>query len=273
MESSGSDTEIVVHSGKSQLGTAINFKQYVSTDNQKMITIIGEYHNFNFNCANNKDISQYCLERVKENTNCNILLEYSKYDDPKTIGSETINSTYKKLVKHKKKKHIFPVDFRTLFLKVEGQSNLYDIIWKEGDFTKDKILEDYINPFFKSSNKILKIDEEDYSFESYNNIYRYIINVIAPEFNFINDYLDTFDIGPLQKELRTTWNKVMDIGIMIHILKNNESDEYIVIAGDRHCQNLETMLNTYFHSQFRLVHSQTYSENKCIQLNGTYKIN
>ena len=129
---------IVRHIGKSQLGSAINFKQYLF--NNKIITIIGEYHNYDFNCFNNKDISQYCLERVKNNSNCSILLEYSKYDDPKTIGSTTINQTYKKLAKYKKQKHIVPVDFRTLFLKYEGQSKLYDTKWTvEDKWTKSKI--------------------------------------------------------------------------------------------------------------------------------------
>lgn len=263
--------KIVRHVGKSQLGSAINFKQYLFKDNQKMITIIGEYHNHDFNCFNNKDISQYCLERVKNNSKCSILLEYSKYDDPKTIGSTTINSTYKKLVKHKKQKHIVPIDFRTLFLKAEGQSKLYDSIWDEKTWTKSKILKSYINPFFNKAKKILKIDRKKYSDQSYKNIYLYILNVIAPQFNLIADNLDQFEIKPLQQELRIVWNKVMDIGILIHILSNDTTDEYIVIAGNRHCKNLERMLDVDFHSEFKLLHSQSYVENKCIELNGTYK--
>lgn len=263
---------IVSHIGKSQLGSAINFKQYVFNNNHKIITIIGEYHNYDFNCVNNKDISDYCVERVNNNSNCRILLEYSKYDDPKTIGSTTINSTYKKLLKHKKQKHIIPVDFRTLFLKSDGQSKLYDIKWeKEGHLNKNKILKAYINSFFVKAKKILTISPKKYNPESYRNIYRYISTVIAPEFNFINDNFDRFDIGPLQEELRLVWNKVMDIGILIQILKKDTTDEYIVIAGNRHCNNIQRMLELYFHSEFKLIHSQTYTESKCIQLNGTYK--
>ena len=263
-------SKIVRHIGKSQLGSAINFKQYLFSDNQKIITIIGEYHNYDFNCFNNKDISEYCLERVKKNSKCSILLEYSKYDDPKTIGSTTINSTYKKLAKHKKQKHIVPIDFRTLFLKFEGQSKLYDTKWSN-KWTKNKILKEYIQPFFNKSKKLLKIDKKKYSEQSYKNIYLYIFNVIAPQFNFIADNLDNFKIEPLQEELRLLWNKIMDIGIMIHILSKDTTDEYIVIAGNRHCKNIERMLDVNFHSEFKLVHSQSYESNKCIELNGTYK--
>lgn len=262
---------IIRHIGKSQLGSAINFKQYLF-GNQKIITIIGEYHNYDFNCVNNKDISDYCLERVKNNSNCSILLEYSKHDDPKTIGSTTINATYKKLVKSKKQKHIVPVDFRTLFLTVNGQSKLYDEKWIDNKkLTKNKILKAYINPFFNKAKKILKLNPKKYSSESYRNIYLYIFNVIAPQFNFIRDNLSSFELAPLQEELRVIWNKVMDIGILIHILKKDTADEYIVIAGNRHCKNIERMLDVDFHSEFKLVHSQSYTENKCIQLNGTYK--
>lgn len=268
-----SSSKIVRHIGKSQLGSAVNFKQYLFSNNQKIITIIGEYHNYDFNCLNNKDISQYCLERVKNNSKCSILLEYSKYDDPKTIGSTTINATYNKLVKHKKEKHIVPVDFRTLFLKPQGQSQLYDTRWSSSDnkWTKNKILKAYINPFFNKAKKILKIDRKKYTDESYKNIYLYILNVIAPQFNFISDNLRRFEIEPLQEELRLVWNKVMDIGILIHILSKDNTDEYIVIAGNRHCKNIERMLDVDFHSDFKLLHSQSYVENKCIELNGTYK--
>lgn len=267
---------IVRHIGKSQLGSAINFKQYLFgyPDNQKIITVIGEYHNYDFNCLNNKDISQYCLERVKNNSKCSILLEYSKHDDPKTIGSTTINATYKKLAKHKKQKHIVPVDFRTLFLKANGQSKLYDIKWSlepTEKWTKNKILKAYINPFFNKAKTILKLNPKNYSDESYKNIYIYILNVIAPQFNFINDNLERFELDPLQEELRQVWNKVMDIGILIHILKKDTADEYIVIVGNRHCKNLERMLDVDFHTEFKLVHSQSYVANKCIELNGTYK--
>jgi hypothetical protein len=265
---------IVRHIGKSQLGSAINFKQYLFSNNEKIITVIGEYHNYDFNCINNKDISQYCLERVKNNRNCSILLEYSKYDDPKTIGSTTINSTYNKLLKHKKQKHIVPVDFRTLFLKSKGQSKLYDIKWSletAEKWTKNKISKAYINPFFTKAKTILKLNPKNYSNESYKNIYLYILNVIAPQFNFINDNLDRFELDPLQEELRQVWNKVMDIGILIHILNKDTTDEYIVIAGNRHCKNLERMLDVDFHSEFKLIHSQSYVADKCIELNGTYK--
>jgi len=268
---SSTKSKIIRHNGNSQLKTAINFKQYVSNDNKKIITVIGEYHNYDFNCVNNKDISQYCLERVNDNKNCTILLEYSKYDDPKTIGSKTINSTYDKLIKNKKRKHIIPVDFRTLFLKSKGQSNLYDIDWTEGKYTNDKIIKLFIDPFFKHAKRILKINPKNYSLQSYTNIYHYIIKEIAPQFNFIENNIYKFQIEPLQKELKMIWNKVMDIGIMIHILKKNFTDEYIIIAGNRHCKNLEKMLDTTFHSEFKLIHSQSYSENKCIELNGTFK--
>ena len=262
---------IVRHIGKSQLGSAINFKQYLFSDNQKIITLIGEYHNYDFNCLNNKDISDYCLERVKNNNNCSILLEYSKYDDPKTIGSTTINQTYKKLLKHKKQKHIVPVDFRTLFLKAEGQSKLYDSKWTLEKWTKSKILKAYINPFFNKAKTILKLNPKNYSSESYKKIYLYILNVIAPQFNLIYDNLDRFELDPLQQELRVVWNKVMDIGILIHILNKDITDEYIVIAGNRHCKNLERMLDVDFQSEFKLIHSQSYVSNQCIELNGTYK--
>ena len=253
----------------SQLGTAVNLQQYITRDNKKIVTIIAEYHDYNFNCINNKDISQYCLEEVNNNKNCRILLEYSKYDNPKTIGSKSINTTYKKLLKNKKHNHIIPIDYRTLFLKAKGQSDIYDIDWEKTNYTKGKIIKRFIKPFYSSAKQIFDIDSNQYSKQSYFNIYNYINNVIVPQFNFILDNIEQFDIKHLQEEMKITWNKVMDIGILITILKREKIDEFILIAGVRHCKNLQKMLNTYFKNEFKFLHQQDGSEGKCIQLQNT----
>jgi hypothetical protein len=254
---------------RSQLGTAVNLQQYITSDNKKIITIIAEYHDYNFNCINNKDISQYCFEEVNGNKNCRILLEYSKYDNPKTIGSKSINDTYNKLVKNNKQNHIIPIDYRTLFLKSEGQSNIYDIDWNKTKYKKEKIIKKFIQPFYKLAKKIFIIDSDHYKYDSYLNINKYIKNDIEPQFDFIVRNIDHFDIGKLQEELKITWNKVMDIGIIITILKNGKIDEFILIAGVRHCKNLQKMMNTYFRNDFRFMHQQHGDKGKCIQLDQT----
>lgn len=253
---------------QSQLGTAVNLQQYITADNQKIITIIAEYHNYNFNCLNNKEISEYCLEEVKDNQNCRILLEYSKYDNPKTIGSKTINSTYNKLVKHKKENHLIPVDYRTLFLKPKGQSDLYDVHWKKSNYAVSEIIKRFIQPFYQSAIQIFSIDSTHYNYKSYLNIKKYITNEIVPQFNFILKNINQLatNLSYLQTELKLIWNKVMDIGIVITILKRGKVNEFILIAGLRHCQNLKRMLNTYFKSDFRFIHEQERTEQTCIKL-------
>lgn len=257
----------------SQLGTAINFIQYTIPEKNKILTIIGEYHNYNFNCINNKEISEYCLERTLKNSCCSmILLEYSQYDDPKTIGSKTINSTYNKLVKNKKLNHIIPVDYRTLFLKFNGQSDLYDIDWTKVKYSKTKIKKKIIEPFYTLSKKIFNLNPKQYERVSLINIYNYIKNTIVPQFNFIFNNFAYFQIGPLQKELKLIWNKVMDIGILITVLKKNKKNEFIIIAGNAHCINLQKMLNTQFKNEFKFVHQQIGDKGSCIKLKDTVKI-
>ena len=255
---------------QSQLGTAINLQQYITSDNQKIITIIAEYHNYNFNCLNNKDISDFCLDEVNNNQNCRILLEYSKYDNPKTIGSKTINSTYNNLVKHKKEKHLIPVDYRTLFLKAKGQSDLYDIDWKKTELSEKEIIKQFIQPFYQSAKRIFSIDSAHYNYQSYLNIKKYITNEIVRQFELIlkniHEIFNSDNLSYLQNEIKLTWNKVMDIGIIITILKRGKVDEFILVAGLRHCQNLKRMLNTYFKTDFRFIHEQERTEQRCIEL-------
>jgi len=262
---------MATNTDNSQLATAINFIQYTIPKRDKIITIIGEYHNYNFNCINNKEISQYCLERTIDNQNCSILLEYSKYDDPKTIGSKTINTTYNKLVKHKKINHIIPIDYRTLFLKFNGQSDLYDIDWDKAKYSKTKIKKLFLESFYNLSNKIFYLNPKHYHQNSLNNINNYIINIIEPQFQFILQNFDSFKIAPLQNELKLIWNRVMDIGILITVLKKDKMNEFIIIAGNRHCLNLQKMLNTHFRDEFNFVHQQFGDEGSCIKLKGTIK--
>lgn len=253
---------------QSQLGTAVNIQQYTTSDNRKIITIIAEYHNYNFNCLNNKEISQYCLDEVNNNQNCRILLEYSKYDNPKTIGSKTINTTYNKLVKYKKEKHLIPIDYRTLFLKAKGQSDLYDIDWQKQGYSSQLIIKRFIEPFYQHAKQIFTIDSKQYNYQTYLNIKKFITKDIAPQFDFVLNILNTktFKLEKLQTELKLLWNKVMDIGILITILKKDKIDEFILVAGLRHCQNLKRMLNTYFKDDFRFVHEQERTEQSCIKL-------
>jgi hypothetical protein len=257
----------------SQLATAINFIQYTTKNKQKIITIIGEYHNYNFNCINNKEISQYCLERANSNDYCSILLEYSKYDNPKTIGSKTINTTYNKLLKNKQQNHIVPVDYRTLFLKFKGQSDLYDIDWHKVNYSKNKIKKIIIQPFFTLVKKILTLNSKHYDLNSFININNYIKHTIEPEFLFILQHLENFQIIPLQQELKLTWNKVMDIGILMTVLKKSKNNEFIIIAGNRHCTNLQKMINTTFKSNFNFILQQLGDKGKCIKLKGTLTSN
>jgi len=254
-----------------ELATAVNFIQYESTN--KIITIIGEYHNYNFTCKNNnKDISQYCFERIKDNKNCKILLEYSKYDNPKTIGSKIINNTYNKFLKNKKKSHIIPIDFRTLFLKFRGQSDLYDIVWEKNNYSKTKIKNKIIEPFYKLATKILIIDNKDYDSNIYYNISNYIINDIVVSFNYILKNIDNFNISKLQQYLKKAWNKVMDVGILLTVLKNNKITEYILIAGNAHCENLYNIINKYFTKELKLVNKQSGDKGNCVQLKDTVTI-
>ena len=95
------------------------------------------------------------------------------------------------------------------------------------------------------------------------------MNDIVPQFDFILRNIDNLDMGHLQEELKINWNKVMDIGIIITILKKGKLDEFILIAGVRHCKNLQKMMNTYFKNDFRFLHEQHGDKGKCIQLEET----
>ena len=79
-----------------------NISQYYIHNNY--ITLIGEFHSIApglYNKKNSITVSNFILDRIRNNSSIRIFLEYSEYQDPETVGSVNINQTYKILKSHK----------------------------------------------------------------------------------------------------------------------------------------------------------------------------
>ena len=209
----------------------------------KLITIIGERHLFNSTklipTINNITIDQFILERIKNNDNIKIMLEYiPEVEDVNNIQSININLIYNTLLNNGHEDKIIPFDKRLYFLNKKTYWD-YLMLGKEFENTQF-IIDAFIEPY--------------YIYFSYFNFNHDLYN--KQKIKFLAEYLETidnnlkhiykiittqkYDMKEIKSKLITEWVKVCDFFILIEILKEKDTiSEYIILVGDRHRHHLE----------------------------------
>ena len=232
---------IVTIETKEQLNSAVAFAQYLFKD-IRLITIIAEKHTKTFSCEKPSiTIAEYCKRKILDNPNCKILLEYNEKNDPLQIESHSIRSVFAELKHINKTNHIIPIDIRSDFITNILQNVLYDNNCNEYyKYKPEEIGQKFIEPFFQNAIKF-KLDE---------NLYDESIKKFMYD-KYYKDILDSFyeaatilrNNGNSRIVLKDTWKKVMDYFILKYILRNDDIDEYIIIVGDAHYNNINTVLS------------------------------
>lgn len=273
--------DIVLYESKLFLNNSVSFAQYVFKTS-RLITLIGEDHNLDFNITKDNEISiaSYCALAVTKNTNCRVMLELGteKGEDPTTIHSSAIQSVYAELKKIKKENEIIYFDKRSYFLTRYIQEIIYNGGWKlkwveeEGLSKKEihaqintnrrEIFTNYLEPFKtkKIELDIKKYDSQTWGFLS--DIYSYLNTF----YDFIEKKLFFILLPPILKQkipeppeiktyLMQFWSSVTDYHIFACILSNEFKDvnEYIIIAGNNHIINLCNNLDRYVEKYKELV--------------------
>ena len=250
------------------LNSTNNFSQIIY--NTRLITLIGEIHEYIWTCpAPNINISDYCIERVKQNENCRILLEYNPAADPKTIGSQAIRSVFNSLSNIENgNKYIIPFDFRSFFLTPRGQSELYDHNWNNTLKNLNEIRSKFILPYFDNFQSTFGLESEDYEQGIYNYLTKPFLEDTTQTFQAAKKQIEeNYSIDYIQLTLKEAWKKVADFFILREILKKSDIDEYIVILGKKHFENLRFILSTMGEE----INSQEGRPGNCVKLYYTYK--
>ena len=256
--------------GDLQLESATNFNQYIFKG-ESLITLIGERHKKDFKCntKNPISISSYCKLSVKNNNSCKILLEYNPGQNPEMIGSYAINSIFKELSSIKKENTIVPFDYRSYFLTPRGKEELYSRAYYK--YENPEIYKRFVQPFYDKLNKDINLFKLKGNYDK--NIVKYLSCVyysdITKSFSSIKIALDSsIDKTVSHQLLKDVWMKVCDYFILREILRNDQTNEYIIVAGEKHIENLEKTLSDGI--ALLLSKQEGRGGDKCATLFNTY---
>ena len=268
--------DIVFEQTNNRLESAVSFSQYI-VDCSVLVTLIGERHDKTFKChaPSCLTITEYCVNAANRNPNCRIILEYYcggeniKADVPVRMNSDSIKNTYKQMKKNKIEKQIIPLDYRPFFLTRNGQDDLYGDGWFKYKHPK-KIIEDFIDPFWKGSDKFSMKNPHLYSKTVIEFLHSYYLNICSVFKKVkINLYKNDINLSNIRRELFDAWKLVADYFIIRKILKKRDAlsiDEYILVVGEAHRVNIDTLFNKLPHLVKRIGDTQFGKEGRCVKL-------
>ena len=257
------------------LESTVSFEQRIVTPSNKLVTLIGEWHDDGHKCQAGKSMSiaEYVEQILSRNKKSIVLLEYNKEEhNPQALGSEPIQQITNVF---RNSARVIPCDGRTRLLGRFKQDALYqkDLASLEGK-CPDEINTFYIQSIINNDGAILfnEFDNCGYTFDG--NIIDYFKTVYIP------DILNTFRHGQqllcnseeyslVVDAIKEAWKKVADLFFLMEILRKDSSiNEIIVVVGEYHARNISVVL-----SKMPLVSSQTNkAKGNCVNLFETYVV-
>ena len=249
----------------------------------RLFTNAGELHQLGFECCDKTkptfSISEYCIDRLKSNPKCIVLLEYD-YNIPKQmrhlIGSEVIQDIFKANLNDELLSRIKGVDSRWKFLGLDH--NKQNILYCEKSFkniyknNKQKWLNDYINIFDpqRLSNEITCVQGV---LNQRLSQYLYTINEFWLNLKAEFEKSKQEDVNILWTKTRELWAFVMDFEVLKIIFSDTNNNEFVSVLGMNHQENLDNVMNKLLVNESQLVTKPIpgYKCN-CIQYKALKKI-
>ena len=274
-----------------EINSIVALSQHIIND--RIITLIGEIHDHNFKCKNKTiSLNKYIENRLKTNDKSAVFLEFNKDTDKiKDLGSFNLKNIVKSLKKNnihiptkkcENNKRIKSSDHRDYFF------NSYNLYADDNYFlklNKNKIIKEFIEPYFKTKERL--IEKGDYiseliKYKTHNilidqKIFNYLKNVYIPsiEDNFINiyNYIKTDKLNKTNKlylldEIRKVWAKIADFYIIIEIFNLNcKYNEIIILFGNMHYLNFQEIFKNFRIKPVVNQENFDTDPNKCVKKN------
>ena len=261
-------TNIIDEDDKGYIRSAYKISQHQI--NYTLFTNIGELHQRYFNCCyNNKPtftISQYCIDRLKSNPKCILLLEYHDNLVKHLIGSEVIQEIFTTGLDAETLGRIRGIDTRFKFL---GKDHVKQNILYTQQFNtiytnnKKKWFDDYVKIFNYQMlvNEISIITDEvmkqrlgQYVYHIQQNWLQLIEKFNNPKVSF----------EELLYSTRYFWALVMDFEVLKNILQNSSANEFVLVVGLSHQENLQKIMEELFTNETRTLVALNGSDCNCI---------
>ena len=256
------------------LDSSISFSQYIFK-NKRLITLIGERHDLKWKCQEDSlTVAQYCKMAVERNQKCRVMLEFHPSVDPSTSQSESIKTIFTSLQSINKTSQIISFDKRDDFLTRFYHHNLYQAPQEYFiDLGHKKVLNHYVKPFY---DKFTLFGLNDATAGTTDKATRYLYDIFLKDlisrFEDISNKLNRHeDLQNIRQELWHAWKKVCDFFILKDILGSDDIDEYIVIVGKKHTDNLNQILPTIPYLT-RLNFQDGKNQSDCVTLFKSYLV-
>jgi hypothetical protein len=253
------DNQICSISNSELIKSARSVSQYKIKKLSRLITVIGELHDDEFDC-DGKSISiyEYCLSRALSNNKCHFMFEYHPGVTDKTrIGSNIIRDVFT-VPDDTVRKRSVGVDTRTDFITRESQTLLYNdnngFVKKYGTDTF-RLKKDYVLPYKNNKNNSKSEEVKTYS------------NKLKLLFDEYNKRL------PEAIDLKWAWAKVMDCTILDKMLESDDDiDEYVLVVGENHCKNIHAVITTWSLDTVEILNHIYRGPGSCITTSKLKKI-
>lgn len=223
------------------IGSARGITQ-MEISGKRIVTIIGELHDKEFECMNNITIYDYCLKRANENKKCRFLFEFepNRTNNFNRIGSKIIRDVFAgedNIVK----KRSTGVDIRLdilsmlqqqyLYNNSQGFSMKYDITRADG---MEALKKDYVKSY---RNDVQKDPEQTMCSENLSNYGKSLDKL----------FYGLKKQGELTRDdLKWAWSKLMDYNVIWEMTrKDNDVDEIIVVLGENHRSNIYEIMKEW----------------------------
>lgn len=263
---------LVMVEDEQELNSATAFSQYVF-QGRRLITMIGELHSHSWVCNGHPvSVAEYITETVKRNRLCKVMLEVNPGVDPSMLGSDAIRETSASLHRIGRGDAIIPVDVRKFFLGEYGQHILYDTVFQPG-MPPEEIAHHFIEPFFKKARDhpgLFSLMKEEYSEATALYLMRTYVPQLEANFRRTASQLRRLPTLDIQNMLKNDWKEVVDFYILRELLKESETNEYVLVVGNMHYMHIQKSLELL---ATPIGSNQTHKGvRNCVKLFRTYRV-
>ena len=255
------------------LKSAVSFVQYMinisgtKEPRFRLITLIGERHNKEFDCGNSTSISiaDYVTTYIDRDSKTMVLLEMDieQYIDGNYPKSVPLNSILEKDDKYHSNMRYY--DPRNLFLPIKDRYALYNTKLKLNHSDRE-LWDIYGKPFYEKWSKISghALSEKSYGKEQKYFLTNIFYNSINKNFKEVYDILHSDnDSSKCIHKLRICWLKVTDWFIMSIMMNDSEENTAIAIMGDIH---LSHIVDEILLTNGKLNDSRDATSGSCVNL-------
>lgn len=230
-----------------KLHSATNFLQY-NFFNKKLITIISELHSTVYeNVKDSKiqiSVTDYAKSVIDRNNKSRILIEIDDKIDPSTTSSINIKDIAIMVNGENKLSHLIKFDFRIWYLTRHNNHMLYGTIFSQ--MNKDFLLDNFIKPYYEKHNEAFRI--KDTTEDTMEFLFKYI-DTLNKDFKVVQTYIENIEnlenhLQHIQKLLKDCWMKVCDFYILREIMKNDDINEYVILIGQSHIENIKNVFSS-----------------------------